>query len=194
MPRARTATVPCPPPSDQAPFLNRRLRHWLDHRLRTLQPILQHSSDACQADRYRKHFPAVGHGILLLFHGLSRSPSLRQSYASFGGCRDVHQRSGLAASTDPDDERLAVSYSQLADSSHTRPAAFLAGLLPSLVAEVQALGRSAGTAIPANVHAFDATFLRLTIRLSSWLPSSGKADIPGQLAFPGWSTGLHPPT
>lgn len=179
MARARLLTVPRPAPAGQAPTLNRSLRRWLERLLPRLLPVLEQSAAGSQADRYRKHFGAVGHALLLLYHGLSASPSLRQTYAGFASCPGLRHLSGLATSDDPDDERLAVSFSQVAASSHTRPAAFLAGLFPHLVAAVRHLGRPPGTVLPADLHAFDSTFLRLTLRLAPWLPGTDASDIPG---------------
>ena len=59
-----------------------------------LLPVVARSAAACQADRYRKHFPATAHAVLLVFHGLSGAPSLRQSYPAFGGCPSLRRLSG----------------------------------------------------------------------------------------------------
>lgn len=169
-PRARRAA---------RPGLNRRLRRWLAAELGRLRPALVAAARACGAERYRKHFDSVAHASLLLFHGLSGGPSLRQSYAAFAGCPGLVRLSGLAATADPDDERLRVSFSQLADSNHTRPPAFLGGLVPALAARARRAGPGAGVPFPPDLQLLDSTFLRLSLKLAPWLPGAGGADVPG---------------
>jgi hypothetical protein len=167
---ARTPTVPHPALPNQTMRPTRRVRRWLEDRLPALLPVVARSADACQADRYRKHFPATAHAVMLLFHGLSGAPSLRQSYPAFGGCPGLRRLSGLAVSDDPDDERLAVSFGHLADSNTTRPAAFLGGLLPFLIAQVRRTVQPSRSALPADLSVVDATFLHLSLKLGRWLP------------------------
>lgn len=161
------------------PSLNRALRRWLAQELGRLRPALVAAAQACGAERYRKHFDSLGHACLLLFHGLSGSPSLRQSYSAFASCPGLVALSGLAAGADPGDERLGVSFSQWADSNHSRPAAFLGGLVPSLAARVRQAGPGPGLPFPLDLQLLDSTFLRLSLRLAPWLPGAGGADVPG---------------
>jgi hypothetical protein len=179
------APVPAPsvprPPTDRtgAPSLNRRLRRWLAGELRRLRPEITAAARACQAERYRKHFDSFAHACLLLFHGLSGGASLRQSYTAFAACPGLVALSGLAASATPEAERLGVSFSQFADSQHSRPAGFLAGLVPTLTARVRQAGATAALPFPPDLQLLDSTFLRLSLKLAPWLPSSGRADVPG---------------
>jgi hypothetical protein len=136
MPRVHPPTLRPLAAADQ-PALNRRLRRVLMHELARLQPAVARSAAACGAERYRKHFDSYAHAGVLLFHGLSASPSLRQSYAGFAQCPGLVSLTGLGTS-DPD--RLGVCFSHLADSNTTRPAAFLAGLIPGQVARVSRAG------------------------------------------------------
>lgn len=138
--------------------LPRRLRRWLAGMLRELDPIVAQSAAACQADRYRKHFPAPTHVRMLLLHGLFGGLSLRQSYAVMTAWPDLVV--GAAA--------VPVSYSQLAASSTSRPAEFLAGLIPFLVARVRRQQPRAD--LPAELRLIDATFLRLSQHHAAWLP------------------------
>jgi hypothetical protein len=134
------------------------------------------SAAACQAERYRKHFTAFQHACLLLFHGLAGSPSLRQSYATFADCRALVALAGLAV--DGGDERLAVSFSQWAESNTSRPAAFLSGLLPALVAQVRQGAQLGDPALPAELDVIDATVLRLSVKLAPWLQQKSGWRIP----------------
>jgi hypothetical protein len=149
--------------------LNRQLRRWLAKELRTLQPILVASAARCQAERYRKHFNSFAHACLLIFHGLTGSPSLRQSYAGFAACRGLASLAGLAVCSPPDDEQLAVSFSQFANSNQSRPAAFLAGVIPSLGKRVRHSRQTPSFPLPVDLHILDSTFLRLSLKLSPWL-------------------------
>lgn len=182
MARARSRTIASAGRAQQ-PHLNRRLRHWLAGELRALQPRLARSAAACQADAGRRHFTAVAHAGLLLFHGLSGSPSLEQTHASFPHCAGLARLSGLAVLDDAgavDPDRLGVGYSQFALSNTTRPAAFLAGLVPDLVARVRAAGALPAVPFPWELVTLDSTFLRLSVTLSPWLPHSHPHDIPGR--------------
>lgn len=80
------------------PQPNRVLRRMLADELARLQPTIATSAAACGAERYRKHFTSCAHACLLLFHGLSRGASLRQSYAAFSACPGLVELSGLTAS------------------------------------------------------------------------------------------------
>jgi putative transposase len=179
MPRAHGVTVPRAAPPDQAPGLNRRLRRWLGHEFVQLRPVLARSAAACAADRDRKHFGSFGHACLPLFHGLAGRPSLRQSYAAFAACPALAALSGLRERATPD-AGLNVGFAQVAASSTSRPAAFLAGLVPVpvLAARVRVAGPRAG-APPADLHLLDSTFVRLSLKLAAWLPGAGGHDVPG---------------
>jgi hypothetical protein len=144
-----------------------------------LRPAVEHAAQACQAERYRKHFDSFAHACLLLFHGLAGSPSLRQSYAAFAACPGLVAVSRLAAGVDPEAERLGVSFSQLAASTHSRPGGFLAGVVPGLSQRVRQAGRGAALPFPPALQLLDSTFLRLSLQLAPWLPSRGGADVPG---------------
>ena len=166
MPRARSTSIPPTPPPSQG-GLNRQLRHWLGRMLRCLAPAVGVSAAACRSERYRKHFDAFQHTCLLLFHGLSGHTSLRQSYASFADCRGLVALADLAV--DGDDERLGVSFSQVAASNSSRPAAFLSGLIPALVTQVRQGAPRGDLALPADLTLIDATVLRLSVKLAPWL-------------------------
>jgi hypothetical protein len=165
----------------QQPTLNRQLRRWLVAELRHLRPVVASSAANAKADRYRKQFRTFAHFCLLIFHGLSRGESLRQSYAAFATCQGLVALSGLALSETADSAAtgLAVSYSQFAASNTSRRALFLAGVIPALVARVRQAGQLAAAGLPPDLHLFDSTFLRLSLVLSPWLPNSGQSDIPG---------------
>src|SRR5215212_9233310 len=121
--------------------LNRRLRRWLASELRALRPVIEASAAACGAEHSRKHFTSYQHLCLLLFHGLSSHPSLRQSYEHFGACGGLVAASGLGCADGTD--RLGVSYSQLAASNGTRPAALPVGVVGHLLARVRRDGLGA---------------------------------------------------
>jgi hypothetical protein len=173
---ARRRSLTRGPASSLAP-LNRRLSRWLRHELPHLRPQVQQSAAASGADRYRKHFDAFAHLCLLLFHALSCSASLRQSYDQFAACRGLAALSGLTSGAE--DESLHVSYSQSAASNTSRRAAFLSSLVPALVARVRAAGLLDAVPYPVELALQDSTFLRLSLQLSPWLPHSSRDDIPG---------------
>jgi hypothetical protein len=180
MPDPSPLSVPCRPAAGLAPpSLNRQLRRWLAAELRRLRPEIQAAAQASQAERYRKHFDSFAHACLLLFHGLTGSPSLRQSSAAFAACPGLVALSGLATTADPDAERLGVSFSQFAASTHSRPPGFLAPLVPRLAQRVRQVGRAAALPFPSDLQLLDSTFLRLSLKLAAWLPGSGGADVPG---------------
>jgi len=175
------------------PSINRRLRRWLGGILPWICQQVEKSADACGAELYRKHFHSVAHACLLLFHGLSRSPSLAQSYAAFPTCGALLTVSGLALSEDPEDERLGVSFSQFADSNTTRPAAFLAGIIPALIAQVRRSGSWSQSGLPPKLHILDSTFLRVSLLLAPWLPSNNHLDVPGVRAHIQYAPALDLP-
>jgi hypothetical protein len=144
MPRAVIFSVP-PSGSRYRPALNHGLRRWLARELRRLRPAVAISTAACRGERYRKSFGAFAHTSLLLFHGLSGLPSLRQSYGAFAACERLVAVSGLGlggASAPPG--AWSGSFSQYAAANTSRPAAYLSGLLPALCARVRQLPRPLG--------------------------------------------------
>jgi hypothetical protein len=98
--------------------------------------------------------------------------SLRQSCEAFAECR------GLVALTGPAkgaQHKLNVSFSQFAASNTSRPADFLAGLIPHLIARVPAHKNGGRPEIPASLRILDSTFLRLSIKLAPWVPQSARS-------------------
>jgi hypothetical protein len=153
-------------------LVDRRLRRWLTKALREVAPLVASGAAACAADRYRKHFTAMQHTWLLLFHGLTRQPSLRQSYAAFAQCDGLLAASGLAAApTGAAAVRLGVSYSQFAASNTSRPPAFLAALFAALLQRVRRGVRADPLAPPPELCLLDATFFRGCLRLAPWAPT-----------------------
>jgi hypothetical protein len=157
--------------------VNRRLRRWLATELRDLRPVIAASAAACGAEHSRKHFTSYQHACLLLFHGLSSQASLRQSYEHFAACRGLVAASRLGQVGE--DDRLGVSYSHLATSNGTRPAAMLTGVIPHLVARLRQDGYGAlptGDPLLGALVIQDSTFLRLSMRLAQWLPTLQRPD------------------
>ncbi len=161
-----------PSPASGGFGLNRRLRRWLVSELQGLRPVIEASAAGCGAEHSRKHFDSYQHLCLLLFHGLSSHPSLHQSYEHFGACRGLVVASGLGRGAE--DDRLGISYSQVAASNGTRPAAVAVGVVAHLLARLRQDG---GGALPASDPLLsslviqDSTFLRLSLRLAHWLPT-----------------------
>jgi hypothetical protein len=161
--------------------LNRPLRRWLADELAALRSAITVSAAACDAEHSRKHFDSFQHACLLLFHGLSSHPSVHQSYEHFAACDGLVAVSGLAAGAEA---RFGVSYSQVMASNGTRPAAFLAGLVPRLTARVQQApwsdprpgAQAASAALLAALVIQDSTFVRLSLRLATWLPPLRRPD------------------
>jgi hypothetical protein len=137
------------------------MRRWLAQELRHLRPVLAESAAHCQAERYRKHFGSFPHACLLLYHALSRAPSLRQGFDGFSASSALMAMSGLT-------QEKGVSLSQYANSNTTRPAAFLGGIISDLARRVAERGSNA-TAIPVDWRVLDSTFLALSLKLASWV-------------------------
>ncbi len=173
--RERTIFRCVAPPTRPA----RRLRRFLAAEVRRLQPEIRASAAACEAERYRKHFDSVGHVGVLLFHGLNPGLSLRQSYAALCECATYLTVWGLRAADDADDGLPAVSFSQVAASSTSRPADLLLGLLPGLLRRVQQTCPRRADAPPAGLHCIDATFLHLSHQLADWIPERTRANATG---------------
>jgi hypothetical protein len=168
------------PPARTGVGLNRQLRRWLVSELQTLRPVIEASAAACGAEHSRKHFTSYQQLCLLLFHGLSSHPSLHQSYEHFAACRGLVAASGLGRHDGTD--RLGVSYSHLATSNGTRPAALLVGVVSHLVARLRPAGLGAlpaGDPLLESLVIQDSTFLRLSLRLAHWLPRLRRPDVSG---------------
>lgn len=191
MARVSTSSIAHSSPSGYC-HLNRRLRRWLAPTLRRLHPVLDTGAARCGAERYRKHFHSFSHATLLLFHGLTHGQSLRESYAAFAECPGLLALSDLASATAAD-EQIGVSFSQFADSNTTRPAAFLASLLPPLAAQVRSRWTVEVGALPPDLHVLDSTFLRLSLLLAPWAPSTGASDVPGVRVQVGYAPALDLP-
>lgn len=159
-PRAKRINSPLPAHS-------RTIRRVLHHELDWLRPRIEAAAASCAAERYRKHFDSVAHAGMLLFHGLNRGQSLRQSYAVIEAAPSVQDALGLTTAAG----HLTVSYSQFAASNTSRPANFLADVLPAFIARVRHIATS-NRAIPPDLHLLDATFLRVSLTLAGWLPSA----------------------
>lgn len=158
MPRASTSSIEGTPP-----HLHRAMRRWLERELARLRPAILANAATYHTDRYRKHFDTLTHTSLLLFHGLSGSTSLRQSYAAFPACASLAAFCGWPSEPGT---KPPVSYSQLAASNASRPPAFLAGLLPALRARVRQVEPRAD--LPVDLHVLDGTRITLPLRLVPW--------------------------
>lgn len=127
---------------------------------RQLAPAVRRAAAAPDADRYRKHFPARAHLLILLLHGLCGTASLRQTHAMLGAVPGLLARLGLPG---------GISLSQLARSSTSRPGA----CVETLLADVLALTRQAVVPDRAwrllrRTVAVDSTFIGLSATLSPW--------------------------
>jgi hypothetical protein len=159
--------------------LNRRLRRWLSRELVVLRPVVEASAGRCRAEHGRKHFTSYQRVCLLLFHGLAARRSLRQSYEQFAACPGLVAASGLGVAGDS--ERLGVSYSQVAASNGTRPAALLVGVVEHLAHRLRRAGaaRPGGDPLLGSLVIQDSTFLRLSLRLAGWLPPLARPRLSG---------------
>ena len=156
--------------------LARRLRRWLARELRQLRPVVEAGAAVHQTDRYRKHFTTFQHSCLLVFHGLSRLPSLRQSYAAFGLCPGLLALSGLGpdgaepTADEAEPGALGVSYSQYAASNTSRPPEAMAHLFFTLLARTRRLDARLGPGLPPpELCLVDTTFFRVCLKLAPWL-------------------------
>ena len=126
---------------------------------------MAHPAATPGANHYRKHFPACAHLWILLWHGLSGSPSLRRTYDLLvrDGRHGVWLRLGQG-----------VSYSQLARSSASRPLACVEALLGAVV---QAARRTPPPdplwRLLHRVQALDSSFVRLSAKLCPWAVHGG---------------------
>lgn len=125
---------------------------------RCLKQPVAHAASVPGADAYRKHFPASAHLWLLLWHGLSASPSLRQTHAA--AAADPHLWAGLGLPP------LGISRSQLARSSTSRPLACAEQLLAELRAALPA--RTVPDTVWGPVTLIDSSFVALSAQLAPW--------------------------
>jgi Transposase DDE domain len=189
MTRAATTSVPaCPSPAQ--PHLARSVRRWLCGELHRFWPALDASIARTRANRYCKKYDATAQTLFLLFHGLSRSPSLSQSYESFPACPELLAASGLALPTPPDAAdpvpSLRVARATVFRANTARRPTFLAGLLPALCQRVRQLGQPVALDCPPDLLAWDSTVIRLSLKLAPWLPkrrTKRNASVRIQLAF-----------
>ena len=159
------------------PASSRRLRRQLD-------PLIARAASTPGADRYRKHFLATPHLWLLLGHGLSCAPSLRQGYALLAAIPGLFARLGL---------RHGLSFSQLARSTTSRPSACFEALLADLVAQAhRTVVPDAAWRILRKVQLIDSTFLALSAQLSPWSRIGGAE--PGVRLQTGLGLARHLPT
>lgn len=135
------------------PGMSRQLR-------RRLTPLIATAGETPGANRYRKHFPVVAHLWILILHQLTRSSSLRQTYALLTVTDRIGAGMGLP---------LPISFSQLARSSTSRsPDAFVA-LLAALVSRALRQGTRDPLLRQLGPTALlDSSFLRLCAGLSPW--------------------------
>ena len=178
MARVSGLSVPRPGPARQS-ALKGQLRRWLARARRSLRPALVASAARCDAERYRKPCDTLAHARLLLVHGLSARPSLRQSYGAFAACPGLVALRGLGDPGPAPDAGLRIRFSQFAASNTSRPAAARAGVLPALCARVRHLPPAPGAGPPGDLHLLDATFLAVAGRYARWLPHHGKHAAPG---------------
>jgi len=135
------------------PTYSRRLR-------RTLGPVITVAGQTPGADRSRKHVPAVAHLWILLLHGLSSAPSLRQTYAILDAVPGLWHRLRL---------RRGLSFSQLARSSTSRPSPCFEVLLADLSARAhRTVVPDASWRLLRKVQAIESTFIRLSAQFSPW--------------------------
>jgi hypothetical protein len=114
-------------------------------------------------ERYRKHFHTREHACLLLFHGLTASPSLRQSYQLIQSQSDVLKACRLMNA----EQSMCVSYSQFAASNHSRDAVFMQFLAKKLLNKVKRQGHQ-HKSINRDIRILDSTCIKISPLLSSW--------------------------
>lgn len=154
-----------------APSLPRRVR-------RRLAAPIATAAAVPGADRYRKHFHAAAHLWFLVGHGVSASPSLRQSHAMADADPGYWTRLGLPAG--------GVSRAQLGRSSHTRPLACFETLLAQVPTQAPA------TTGPDTIHIVDSSFLTLPATLAPW--SAHGRHPPGVRVHTGYDLGAAIPS
>lgn len=136
------------------------------HIRRTLDPSITVAAATPGTDRYRKRFTTQAHLWIMLLHVWSGSPSLRQTLGRLVGAVHWWRAWGMDG---------AISLSQLARSSTSRPAACAETLLAEALAAAR---RVAWTdrqwRLLQRAVAIDSTFIRLSAHLSPW-SAYGKA-------------------
>jgi hypothetical protein len=110
---------------------------------------------------------------------MSGGASLRQSYGAFSACPGLVHVSGLDGADYASTERLGISFSQFAASNKSRPADFVAELIPGLIKDLLDQGLAKSTAIPANLHILDSTFLRVSLKLAPWVSRMNSERVSG---------------
>ena len=131
---------------------------------------IAHAARFPGADRYRKHFRASSHLWMLVLYGMLSAGSLRQFYALIAVNPVLCRTIGLTK---------AISFSQVARSSTSRPAACVEALFADLLAEARrrpARRGSLGYRL-RRILILDSTFLPLCAALSPWSRVGG--FIPG---------------
>ena len=184
------------------------MRRWLGRELAPPRPEIAAGAPGSRprgGARYRPHFEADAHAGLVLFHGLSSGPRLRQSYATGADCPHPRWAALSGRATDQEGER-GVSFSQsLRRLQYRAPAAaFRGGLIPALVARGPGGGHAGPAAVPAAGRLLDGAFPRVSRRLAPWLDLAARPKRPGMgaqarytpaldLPAQGVLTDAHPP-
>ena len=145
------------------PEWNRKFCRVLAKKLCTVLDLADHFAEDNELERYRKHFHTRQHASLLLFHGLTQSPSLRQSYALIQGQQPILKACQLLTKQ----EEICVSYSQFAASNHSRDASFMQHLAHQLFAQVKKQGYQ-HKEIRRDIRLLDSTCIKISPLLSSW--------------------------
>ena len=142
---------------------NRKFRRILAKQLCSALGLVEGYAEKQKLDRYRKHFYTREHTALLLFHGLTGSPSLRQSYQLVQSQEAILNACQLWDRQ----QEMCVSYSQLAASNHSRDAIFMQYLAQKLLTEVKKQPFS-HKSIYKGLHLLDSTCIKISPLLSSW--------------------------
>lgn len=145
-------------------------------RRRLAAPIAR-AAQTPDANRYRKHFTTTAHLWMLVSHGLSASPSLRQTHATLAADPAFWITLGLPAT--------GISRSQFARSSTSRPVECFETLFAVLRDQ---LPRSPDR----HIHLIDSSFLTLSGRLAPW--SRYRGHVPGVRLHAGIDLGTGVPS
>ncbi len=155
---------------------NRKFRRILAQQL---QALLQHTDKIAtqhKLERYRKHFHTRQHAGVLLFHGLTRSPSLRQSYQLIHSQRELLQACDLL----DESQHMRVSFSQLAASNHSRDAVFMQALGTHLLHKLKPQSYQ-HKSIRRDIHLLDSTCIKVSPLLASWADGISNVRLQVQL-------------
>lgn len=161
--------------TQQIPW-NRKLRRALAKMLEEVTQEAQAYAGEAGLEKYRKHFYTQDQTWLLLFHGLMKNESLRQSYTLFSDNPDLVKASGLEGK----EGKLKVSFSQFANSNTTRCADFMKHLSFFLIKKVKAIG-AVRKHYAKDLRILDSTCLKVSTVLSAW--SAGIAHVRLQLEY-----------